>query len=695
MKITAIAVLGLSFFGSVEGSLYAPKPKGTVLRSFESTQMGTPGHAMVASEALEVSNFHRKLGITYESGCDTGNGADQCCYDADEANLAPGVTVCSSNKDIVIPKGTCVGTGGVCNDMGDFTVGEYSCAGNGSCYNAGKSGSAVVASNSCKGSRVCFGVGAHGGEATIGSNSCLEGAEYGSDYGVTCIGAGSNPDGKAVIGDGSCHGKNACHYLGMGHGANEADKKGSATVGKNSCRGQYACSHAGYLHNGQDEHSEVIIGDESCNGLWACKAFLKKKTNGQIAFPSVKIGKNSCNCEWCCMCLIHGDIVPDDSCNDKGSGVNECCTGTNNSYYARNGYFDFTNSAAKTVTVPTAPTPPGSLASQAATTAYAAPAEFDVTLTTSPGCVFAAGTGTIGTITCTFDTEGGAGYTVDSGLYETDCVTTGTPTGVSLGDTPVTPALENGSNRQYISTYVVTLDIANSAAANGNLAFCLKTEVKDKDGDVYDWTGQKIRLAINVDGTFTTNSLSTQTFDGATTAEQNVGASSFGVSINRCDENGGEVTSGTALTVGENFYLCVKGKQSQVIVSNIEEMTAAKTGATTLSLVTATSTGSEGTVNSNTFVYGNGQNQVVIATRLPSTFFATGGTVTFTGSANIVVGARRRLSRSMEVASTSSEESANFSMDIQVAGMDDASSASAIKTTAAMFFAVVVAALIV
>merc|ERR1712021_35131 len=110
---------------------------------------------------------------------------------------------------------------------------------------------------------------------------------------------------------------------------------------------------------------------------------------------------------------------------------------------------------------------------------------------------------------------------------------------------------------------------------------------------------------------------------------------------------------------------------------------------------------SEGTPNSNTFVYGNGQNQVVIATRLPATFFASDGAVTFSGSANIVVGnevspgARRRLSRSMQVASASSEESANFSMVIQVAGMDDASSASAIKTTAAMFFAAAVAALIV
>jgi len=383
------------------------------------------------------------------------------------------------------------------------------------------------------------------------------------------------------------------------------------------------------------------------------------------------------------MCLIHGDIVPDNSCNDRGSGVNECCTG--NSWYERNENFDFKNSAGKT----TAPTLPGSLAAQATTTAYAAPAEFDVTLTTSPGCVFAAGAGVIGTIECTFDTKGGADYYVDSALYSTDCSTGVAPTGVGL-DTSNTGFNRAGGDKQYASSYAVTLPIANSAAATGNdLAFCLRTEVKDKDGDVYDWTGQKIKLAINVVGTFTTNSLSTQTFDGDATAEQNVGTSSFGVSIDRCDENGGVISGGgTVLTVGENFYLCVKGSKSQVVVSNIQQMTASK-DSDTLSLVAATVS------NSNTFVYGNGQNQVVIATRLPATFFASGGAVTFSGSANIVVGARRRLSRSMQVASVSSEESANFSMDIQVAGMDDASSASAIKTTAAMFFAAAVAALFV
>jgi len=324
-------------------------------------------------------------------------------------------------------------------------------------------------------------------------------------------------------------------------------------------------------------------------------------------------------------------------------------------------------------------------------------------LSTSLGCAFTEGTDNIGTITCTFDTKGAIDYTVDSALYSADCSTAESPMGVSL----VTTTSSTGFNRalvgggQYESAYVVTLPIANSAAAEGSttIVFCLKTEVKDKNGDVYDWSELKITKDIYVDGGFGTaigikavstdslstetlnGGLSTETFNGGEPTNRELEESSFKVGINRCDESGVEVSNGAALALGENFFLCVKGSQSIVVVSNIREMTAAKTGDTpSLSIVTEVGDGSgEGNLNSNTFVYGNGQNQVVIATRLPTTFFASSGVVTFSGSVNIVVGARCRISRSMQVDYAYSDQSDNFSMDIQVAGMDDTSSVSELE----------------
>ena len=164
----------------------------------------------------------------------------------------------------------------------------------------------------------------------------------------------------------------------------------------------------------------------------------------------------------------------------------------------------------------------------------------------------------------------------------------------------------------------------------------------------------------------------------------------------RCDSNGNAVADDTELSLGENFFLCVEGDQSAVVINSIREMMATKDGVTDLNLVATIGDGSgEGDLNPNTFVYGYGSNKVVIATRLPSVFFAAGGAVTLSGTTNINTGGRRRLSRSMQASASSAKESAAFSMKVEIAGSSDVSGASAIKATTAMFFGVVAAALFV
>jgi len=331
---------------------------------------------------------------------------------------------------------------------------------------------------------------------------------------------------------------------------------------------------------------------------------------------------------------------------------------------------------------------------------------YDIQLLSS--CTFTAdGTNGIGAITCNYYTKGSADYTVSSELYAVNC-SSPPPTGLQAASTGFSPALISEDNTwnlvsdrsiQAVSDYDVTITLANNAAPAGSTSidFCQKTEVKDKDGFVYDWIGQKFKLTIGVDGTFSTDSLSTTTFDG-NTAVADMGSTTFGVSIKRCDASGNE-NDDTDLSVGENFFLCVEGDQSAVVINNIGKLTATKGSSEKLLVAEVTgAVGLGGTRDSNTFVYGNGNNRVVIATRLPTDFFDTGGIVTFSGKANISTGGGRRLFRSMQVASTSSEaeESADFSMDVRIVGSnkDDASGASAIRATAAMFFAAV-AALIV
>merc|ERR1711933_239063 len=125
------------------------------------------------------------------------------------------------------------------------------------------------------------------------------------------------------------------------------------------------------------------------------------------------------------------------------------------------------------------------------------------------------------------------------------------------------------------------ISLANNAIPaddSSSIAFCLRSEVTDTNGDVYDWIGQKIKLDVNLDGTFSTDSLSTITFDG------------------------NDVADDTELSLGENFFLCVESDQSAVIINSIREMTATKDGVTDLNLVTTIGDGSgEGDLNSNTF----------------------------------------------------------------------------------------------
>jgi len=192
--------------------------------------------------------------------------------------------------------------------------------------------------------------------------------------------------------------------------------------------------------------------------------------------------------------------------------------------------------------------------------------------------------------------------------------------------------------------------------------------VEDSNGDVYDWIGQKITLNVDLDGSFSTESdLTTTPFDGNTEQADDVGTVTFGVSAYRCDETG-ETSSDSSLELGENFFLCVEGEQDAVIINDITTLGATKTGVTDLALITG------GNANSNTFVYGKESGKVIVATRLPATFFEDDGSVTLEGTADIEIetgGGGRKLAqvRIMQ----ESPQSADFSMTVEVESSSAAS----------------------
>ena len=298
---------------------------------------------------------------------------------------------------------------------------------------------------------------------------------------------------------------------------------------------------------------------------------------------------------------------------------------------------------------------------------YAAAPLFDITLVS---CVFTPATTDVGDITCSFSAFGGEDHTITSAVYAIDCAGSA-PTGVEQDGNP-TPTLLNGDGTtQEESTYSVTISLANSAVSAGAqpINFCLKVEVKDSNGDVYDWIGQKITLGVDIDGEFSTGSdLTTTTFDGNTDFND-IGTTTFSVTAFRCDNTGDAFPEDTILELGENFYLCVEGDQDAVIINDIESLDATKTGVTDLALIDGA------TPNSNTFVYGKETGKVVVATRLPATFFEADGDVTLEGTADIVTGGGTRKLAQVRIMQES-PQSADFSMIVEV----ESSSAASLST---------------
>ena len=484
---------------------------------------------------------------------------------------------------------------------GEFEVGKGSCLGLHACMNS--NGYLKIGRNSCiNGYFICTYSAKDGGYAEIGDNSCIEDV---NEVGEACQGIGMT-NGKAVIGKDSCHGLDSCHGIGR-----------STTGG-------------------------TFIGDRSCNGHEACNRI------GSNSPSQLKIGSDACNCKHCCKCLTPGDIVPDGKCNTLGNGPGQCCE----SDKVKNSSFDSSG-------IITDPTPPGGTAPPTASPIFAGAPVFDIELDT---CSFTESSDGIhvGDISCTFNTKGGNDHSVRSAIYNNDC-SSPAPPGVTQDANP-TFALVSGS--QESSTYDVTISLTSAAVPSGatSVNFCLMTEVMGSDGAVYDWTGQKIALAVDVDGTFgsfSTSDLTTSTFIGNTNDAEDAGTTTFTVHAFRCDSTGVGI-SNNVLSFGENFYLCVVGHQSAVIIEGITNLKVSKPDVSTdINLITS------GTNNANTFVYGAGTNEVVIATLLPAQFFVTSEAITLYGGASIVTGGGGRQLVRIE-RKPSVLDSADFSMEVEV-----------------------------
>ena len=148
----------------------------------------------------------------------------------------------------------------------------------------------------------------------------------------------------------------------------------------------------------------------------------------------------------------------------------------------------------------------------------------------------------------------------------------------------------------------------------------------------------------------------------------------------RCDDDG-DASTDTNLELGETYFLCVNGDQDTVIVKDINSLNAIKAGVSDLPLIAG------GTPNTNTFVFGKESEKIIIATRLPATFFEADGFVTLEGTAEIKRGGGNRKLAQVRILQESTE-SADFSMTVKV---ESSSAASVSAFGVVTVFGVVVA----
>ena len=290
MTFSALAVLGIFFFGSVEGSDGALK----------STQFGSPEHDENFMEAADSSYSHRQMGATIAASACVGEndcrGLGDTAIIGDNSCADP-----SNNFDNMCDKGG--GSGGY------FEVGARSC------LNAGE---------------VCSWAGISGW-VKIGDDSCKNGL-FGCHY------AGFK--GKATIGDNSCIGHYACTNLGMHYTIVNTE---GVIVGSGSCTGDRACGRIGFANP-----QGITVGDNSCKGSHACVSVGNVESAPTPPLAEIIIGAGSCNCKNCCRCLSDGDIVADGKCNSLGNGAEECCLNENEGNN-RNTVFDFSNAGGAAV----------------------------------------------------------------------------------------------------------------------------------------------------------------------------------------------------------------------------------------------------------------------------------------------------------------------------------------------------------
>ena len=227
----------------------------------------------------------------------------------------------------------------------------------------------------------------------------------------------------------------------------------------------------------------------------------------------------------------------------------------------------------------------------------------------------------IGTVTCTFDADGDSNHVVESVIKGPDCSADNTNNGLALS----TDSTPNGKS----STYAASVSIDNSALQEGEdfVAFCIQASVKaGGSDDVYAQLGQKVRLDLAFDGSFSFNT--TAAVADTISAEADELDTELTVEAYQCDDSGTETSDD--LSLDDTLYICIDGVQDTVIVVDIDNLQAEKSGVSE-SPLSIIEDGPTITNPAITAINNRNSNKVIVTTKLPIGFFKSTEAVTVSG----------------------------------------------------------------
>jgi len=260
-------------------------------------------------------------------------------------------------------------------------------------------------------------------------------------------------------------------------------------------------------------------------------------------------------------------------------------------------------------------------------------------------------------VTCNYQVIIPNGTNIDSNILSpSSCSGSTTVEGVVEKSKPLT------NNYPDVSDYEVNIEISpNKVDDVTSILFCLKTEVKDNDGNLMMYRSQLLNTSFDYMADFVFNITSSK-FDGFNGTATDYETVDFKVEAFRCTSEKDEDTSKAALKISDVLYVCIKSQTDGIVVNAVTDFTFKKGNAVVYKVFN-----DNGVMDSNTYIKDDGTDTILVAHLARASLFSDDGIITIEGS--VVLGSsggRRYLARFVQEVTEAEVTTSNFGIEVGV-----------------------------